>query len=123
MIAIARFTTDVDVVDIARRIGAAYPGTVTVSDDYYRDRIASAVALATEIGYDQNSPPLQCLRDVASRVGLQYHLRIPLARNTCVDARIDGKGALVTSDNDMPDSLKTKLLDLIAAIPATIDTD
>ncbi|KLU03422.1 hypothetical protein RISK_004734 [Rhodopirellula islandica] len=123
MIAVARFTTDVDVVDIVRRISAAYPGTATVSDDYYRDRIASAEALATEIGYDQNSRPLQCLRDVASRVGLQYHLRIPLTRNTWVDARIDGKGALVTGDGGIPDSLRIKLLDLLAAIPATIDTD
>lgn len=123
MIAVARFTTNMDVLDVANRIGIAYPGTVVLSEDYYRDRLASLETLASEIGYDQNARPMQCFRDVASRVGLQFHLRIPITTDFRVEARIDAKGILVTGGDGIPELEKTQFLDLLARLPATIDLD
>jgi hypothetical protein len=122
MIVTAKFTTDVDLTDVVNRITDTCPGTTTISDDYYRDRLEHLTALSSEMGYDLDSRPMQCFRDVASRKGRQYHIRIQLTPETFADARIDSKGALITTLDDSDDIARGRLLDVLSQFPMTVDT-
>ena len=123
MIASARFTAEVDLAHIVESIADACPGTTTITDDYYRDRLARLTDLSAEIGYDIDSNPMKCFRDVASRVGRQYHLRIQLTPETVADARIDSKGALITTPDDSNDTARRRLLDVLSQFPVVVDID
>ena len=123
MIASARFTAGVDLADVVERIANACPGTITISDDYYRDRVTRASELSAEIGLDPDSPPMQCLRDVASRVGRQYHLRIQLTPDCVADARIDSRGALLVTSDDSGDIARQRLIEVLAQFPAIVDAN
>ena len=108
---------------LVAELRAVFPASSIISDDYYADRLADSLQRARDNGWPLDSAPIECLKRVGAKHGLQRHLNIVVGDSLSFDSRIDKLGVFMITRDTCTESDAEPLLAVLHRYPLEIHTE
>ena len=102
---------------------ATFPASTVITDDYYADRLERSLERARDNGWPTDSAPIECLKRVSAKHGLQRHISVVVSSTLTFNSRIDKLGVFMMSGQDFTESDAEPLLDVLRHYPVEIEAE